>query len=211
MENKEEAVKVIQQKPQSESAELGELFTALAKAQGEIEIAKTTSKNPFFKSNYADLSQIVKASRPYLAKNGLSVIQRVLSNGSNQMYLFTRLCHASGQWIESKMPITPPKNDIQSIGSYLTYLRRYNWASIVGVTANGDDDDGEAAMHRRPKKELIASEVKEVARLLKKLDKDRQEEILEYAQAKTPYDITRDKLGPLKLKIQQEIEAMEHE
>jgi hypothetical protein len=200
-----EIQKPVVQKPQSESMELNELFGALAKTQGELEVAKTTSKNPFFKSSYADLSQIVKASRPYLAKNGLAVIQRVLTNGGGQMYLFTRLCHSSGQWIESKMPINPPKNDIQSIGSYLTYLRRYNWAAIVGVTASEEDDDGEAAMERKPKNELTAMEVKELSKLLKKVSTTRQRELLDFAQANTPYDVTRDKLKILTAKLTKEI------
>lgn len=129
-----------------ESEELSKLFEALAKAQMDMEVAKTDSTNPFFKSNYADLASIVKASRPFLTKNGLSVAQRIRPNEAGQLHLFTRLCHSSGQWMESMMPVIPPKNDIQTIGSYITYLRRYNYASIVGVVASGEDDDGETAM-----------------------------------------------------------------
>lgn len=131
-----------------ESDELNELFAALAKAQGEMETAKLDSVNPFFKSKYSDLASVVKASRPSLTKNGLSVIQRVLPNGNGAMYLHTRLCHASGQWIESKMLINPPKNDIQTMGSYMTYLRRYNYSSVCGVYSGDVDDDGEFAMQR---------------------------------------------------------------
>ena len=130
----------------TESEELGTLFEALAKAQMEMEVAKTDQTNPFFKSNYADLASIVKASRPFLAKNGLSVAQRIIPTEDGKLHLYTRLCHASGQWMESVMPVAPPKNDIQTIGSYITYLRRYNYASIVGVVASGEDDDGEVAM-----------------------------------------------------------------
>lgn len=129
-----------------ESEELGELFTALAKAQLEMEVAKNDSTNPFFKSKYADLASVVKASRPYLAKNGLSVIQRILPNGNGIVYLFTRLCHASGQWMESRMEIKPPKADIQTVGSHITYLKRYNYAAMVGVVSSDEDDDGETAM-----------------------------------------------------------------
>lgn len=139
-----------------ESQELDQLFTALAKAQMEMEIAKTDSVNPFFKSKYCDLAGIVKASRPSLAKNGLSIIQRVLPNGSGILYLFTRLCHASGQWMESRMPITPPKSDIQTLGSYITYLRRYSYASMACVIATEEDDDGEKAMES-PRRMGVAS------------------------------------------------------
>lgn len=145
---------------QYESNDVNELYTALAKAQLDMEVAKTDSNNPFFKSKYADLSSVVKASRPYLAKNGLSVIQRVIPNGNGQLYLYTRLCHASGQWMESRTPILPPKQDIQTLGSYITYLRRYNYASVVGVVAAEEDDDGEKAMET-PRKQGIATKATE--------------------------------------------------
>lgn len=131
-----------------ESRELDKLYTSLAKAQLEMIPAKTTSNNPFFKSKYADLSSIVGASRKVLATNGLSVIQRIIRSGSAGMTLLTRLCHSSGQWIESSMTVNPPKQDIQSLGSYLTYLRRYTYSAIVGVVTAGEDDDGEIAMGR---------------------------------------------------------------
>jgi hypothetical protein len=139
-----------------ESESLDKLFEALAKAQMEMEVAKTDANNPFFKSKYADLASIVKASRPFLAKNGLSIIQRVLPNGNGQLYLFTRLCHSSGQWMESKMPVNPPKQDIQTLGSYITYLRRYNYASMACVVAADEDDDGEKAMEA-PRQQGVAA------------------------------------------------------
>lgn len=132
---------------QHESESIDQLATALAKAQLEMEPAKPSSSNPFFKSKYAPLPSIVKASRPSLGKYGLAVIQRIMRQGSAGMTLLTRLCHASGQWIESSMTVNPPKQDIQTLGSYLTYLRRYNYASMVGVVTD-DDDDGEMAMGR---------------------------------------------------------------
>jgi len=142
-----------------ESVEVNELYSALAKAQLEMEVAKTGSTNPFFKSKYADLAAVVKASRPSLAKNGLSVIQRVLPNEAGALSLYTRLCHSSGQWMESRMPINPPKQDIQTLGSYITYLRRYSYASVVGVVAADEDDDGEAGM-QEPRKTGVASAVR---------------------------------------------------
>jgi hypothetical protein len=132
----------------SESQSLDKLYAALAKAQLEMLPAKTGSNNPFFKSKYADLASIVKASRKALGTNGLAVIQRIIRNGSAGMTLLTRLCHSSGQWIESSMTVNPPKQDIQSLGSYLTYLRRYTYSAIVGVVASEEDDDGEAAIGR---------------------------------------------------------------
>lgn len=130
----------------TESRELNKLFEALSKAQLEMEEAKTDAVNPFFKSRYADLASVVKASRPFLSKNGLSVIQRTLVTPEGKVFMHARLGHSSGQWIESVMEVRPPKSDIQALGSHLTYLRRYLYSSLVGVVASGEDDDGEVAM-----------------------------------------------------------------
>jgi len=102
--------------------------------------------NPYFSRKYADFSSIVQASRGPLTKNGLSVIQQIRTTDEGQSILHTRLGHSSGQWIETRMRITPPKNDIQSFGSYLESLKRHAYAALVGIVAKGDDDDGEIAM-----------------------------------------------------------------
>lgn len=129
------------------SETLNELFGALAKAQSEMQTASLNAENPYFKSRYSDLTEIVRASRPALTKHGLSVIQQILTNSDGQSILHTILGHVSGQYIETQMRILPPKSDVQSLGSYLSYLRRYAYASIVGVTTGNEDDDGEIAVH----------------------------------------------------------------
>ncbi len=148
--------------------EIGELFAALAKAQMEMEMANEGTVNPFYKSSYADLAAIVKASRPYLAKNGLCVIQKIVPNGTVD-YLYTVLGHTSGQFVESKMRIVPGKGDIQSIGKQITYLRRYCYAALIGVVSCNDseDDDGEGEMkevrsEEKKKSALISKERLEV-------------------------------------------------
>lgn len=133
------------------SEQINELAAALAKAQAEMETAGMNADNPFFKSKYADLSEIVRASRPALTKNGLSVIQKTLLLDGERV-LSTLLLHSSGQWVEGIMPIQPAKTDIQSLGSYISYLRRYTYAPMVGVVVVDEDDDGEQDMkpHRAP-------------------------------------------------------------
>jgi hypothetical protein len=128
------------------SPQINELATSLAKAQSEFEIAGKASANPFFKSKYADLTAVVNASRPALVKNGLSVIQSVMNLSDGNSYLVTLLMHSSGQWIKSKAKHSPVKNDVQSLSSYNTYLKRMCYSSLVGVlTGDEDDDDGNAA------------------------------------------------------------------
>lgn len=128
------------------SNDLDKLFEALAKAQNTMSVAQQDSTNPYFKSKYADLYSIIEASREALSSNGLCVSQVITQNDLGQTILHSILGHKSGQFISSKMTINPPKADIQSFGSCVTYLRRYTYASLCGVVASNEDDDGEKVM-----------------------------------------------------------------
>ncbi len=129
------------------SDEIKELATALSKAQGEYETAPLNKVNPYFKSNYADLASVVAASRPALTKYGLSVTQEVSNDDSGALWLITTVLHSSGQWIQSRFRMVPPKNDIQAISSYNTYCKRMCYASLCGVVVGDDlDDDAEQAV-----------------------------------------------------------------
>lgn len=130
------------------SEQIDQLAIALAKAQSEIESADKNKVNGHYKNSYADLEVIVNSSRPYLVKNGLSVIQSLFEiDGSS--YLITMLMHSSGQWIKSKARHKPLKDDVQSLASYNTYLRRMCYASLIGVVAGDEDDDGEDAVSQK--------------------------------------------------------------
>jgi len=131
----------------NQSDQINELATALSKAQAEIQPALKDSVNPFFKSKYADLSSVWHACKDPLTKNGLSVLQ-MMDYKEGQLVLLTTLAHASGQWVRSCLPILSAKQDAQSIGSAITYMRRYSLAALVGVTT--DDDDGHAATYTSP-------------------------------------------------------------
>jgi len=128
------------------SEQIAELATALSKAQGEFQVAQLNRQNPYFKSRYADLMSVVSSARPALSKHGLSVVQDILSDEHGSNVLHTILLHSTGQYIESRMRIVPPKSDIQTISSYVTYLKRLTYASLVGVVTGEDDDDGEASV-----------------------------------------------------------------
>jgi hypothetical protein len=124
-----------------------ELATAMAKAQGQIKTALKDSKNPHFKSSYADLTSVWDACREALSKNGFSVIQRTDFEAGGEVWLETMLLHSSGEHVSSRYPLRPAKADPQGYGSAITYARRYCLAAIVGVVAD-EDDDGNAASQR---------------------------------------------------------------
>lgn len=128
------------------SQSVGALAAALAKAQAEIEGASKDRVNPHFKASYATLSSVWEACRAALAKNGLAVVQSPVSEGST-VTVYTTVMHASGEWMRSALSASARDGTPQSIGSAITYLRRYSLAAMVGV-APEDDDGNEASPPR---------------------------------------------------------------
>jgi hypothetical protein len=99
------------------------------------------SKNPFFKSSYASLSNILDGINEPLVNNGLSIVQ--FPEGDNG--LTTRLCHSSGEWMESTYSMKPAKDDPQGRGSAITYQRRYAIGAILSLNIDEDDDGNQAS------------------------------------------------------------------
>ena len=123
------------------SEQVTEIFQALVKAQAAVSNAPKTAENPYFNSRYADLAGIISVSRKPLSDNDLAVIQSP-TTGDGKVTVSTRIIHKSGQWIEDSLSFEVGKKDPQSVGSAITYGRRYSLASMLGIAQ--EDDDGNA-------------------------------------------------------------------
>lgn len=132
----------------TQSEQRNELFTALAKAQGEYPRISANSLNPFHKSNYTDLDGILVPLHPILSKHGLALYYEKKFNAEGQEILWGILSHTSGQWTSAQFRILPVKNDPQSYGSALKYAMRYAAQTLLGVSTSKDpeDDDAEEVM-----------------------------------------------------------------
>lgn len=122
------------------------LDNALAKAQGEFSAAIKDSNNPAFKSKYADLSSVMEAIRPALAKHGISLTQWPVHSTDNRVHMVTRIAH-DGEWMRGTFSIPCDKQNAHGYGSIITYLRRYCASTCLGVITDLDDD-GNAASGR---------------------------------------------------------------
>jgi hypothetical protein len=121
-----------------------QLYSALIKCQSQIKTALKDSKNPHFKSSYADLTSVMLACKDALAANDLAVLQLSRIHESGAPVLVTRIIHSSGEHVEGEFPLVcKDPNDPQKLGSAVTYARRYALSAALGITA--DDDDGQAA------------------------------------------------------------------
>jgi hypothetical protein len=132
----------------NKSDNIAELAKALSKAQADMSGAKKSSNNPFFKSKYADLKEVIECVKEPFADNGLSFVQFPISN-DGFAGVETVIMHSSGEWISNEYMLKVSKNDPQGIGSAITYARRYALQAACGVPS--EDDDGESAMGRTSK------------------------------------------------------------
>ena len=131
---------------QDQSSDIKLLNQALSKAQGQLEGALKDSKNPFYKSNYADLEAVWGVARQPLADNGLAVTQTPCKDGT---HLITHLLHDSGQWTKGYWPILCSKKDSQGFMASVTYARRGALSAMVGVHTT-DDDGNESSGNDNP-------------------------------------------------------------
>ena len=140
------------------------LQSVLAEAQMELKKAAKSADNPYFKSKYAGLDEVIEACRNVLNKHGIAVTQTVeyvpeqretkrgnedtdnLYTTPQQTFLVTTLLYGD-QSIRSVIPLDYKRGDMQSFGSALTYARRYGLAAICCLsTEDSLDDDGNKAV-----------------------------------------------------------------
>jgi len=126
------------------SPTLGKLMGALATAMASIGPAEKDATNPHFKSKYATLASCHAACIHALTGQELAFL--MLPDVTPEVVKVTgHLHHSSDEWIES-VCIIPHQGDAHSIGSAMTYAKRYLYC-MVGVVAD-DDDDGNGAIGR---------------------------------------------------------------
>ena len=94
---------------------------------------------------YADIDDIAKSIRPLLAKHKMSYRFEQSQNG-DQITVKCVVSHTSGHSVScefsAKSDKSGGKNDIQSLASAVTYLRRYTLTGALGITTGEDDNDG---------------------------------------------------------------------
>lgn len=158
------------------SEEIDKLATALAKFQGSLEqpslnseVKVKTKTGGEYKFKYADLSECKRAAKQPLADNELSVCQLIEDDYS----IRTILLHSSGQWISSKVRMPSNTADAQSIGSAITYAKRYAFCAILGIVAD-DDEDANIASGNTTQKEQPLEQPKKTtnSRVKKELTRD---------------------------------------
>ena len=120
------------------------LFKDFIEFQKEFKGMTPDAQNPFFKSSYITLDGILETVRPILSKHNLCVLQEATGDGE-YIFVKTKLAHISGEILETDiLKMRPQKNDPQSMGSCITYAKRYQLAALLGICESVDDDGNKA-------------------------------------------------------------------
>ncbi len=109
------------------------------------QVSFVNSRGTLTEYKHAELGDILNAVSPIMARNGLrpsfSFEQR-----DGGVEVTCTITHASG-WSESNslhagLDTSGGKNALQSIGSTLSYLERYTFLGLMGLSTYTEDDDG---------------------------------------------------------------------
>lgn len=221
------------------------LAKALVYTQRDLKQPFKDKNNPAFKSQYVPLESVAESITKTATKYGLAFSQFATTDENQNVSITTVIFHDSGEFIQyPPLMLKPAKqrvvidteyvngkkvniyaNEItpQSIGSCITYGKRYSLSAIFGITSDKDDDGNEASgvtqngqQHKEPTAEEIFKEgqkrSEDIIASMVKLGAERQK-IVDYVCEKynvgNLYDVPIHKLiGELKvLQLKQQEKA----
>jgi hypothetical protein len=152
METPEQPAANVIQFPAMQSASIGKLVGALAKAQAKIQApkksktAKVRSKKgeeASYTYQYADLEDTIESIKGPMAEAGLAYYHlSTRMPGDDRTWIVTRICLSdTEEWIQTALPVATVGN-LQELGGCLTYLQKYNLRMLLGQSGGDRDDDG---------------------------------------------------------------------
>ena len=117
------------------------IYQKLNNFAASVEAIKKDKKGYNYK--YADINAVLDVIRPRLSENGLVIIQN-LKKEETGYNLNTKLINIDNpdEFLEIDIPLFF-KQDMQGLGSAITYARRYGIVTLLSLEQ--EDDDGVAA------------------------------------------------------------------
>ncbi len=98
------------------------------------------------KYSHASLYNVTEKINTALSNHGLSASWQTKQNG--EICITCKITHKQGHSEETTLQApadkSGSKNNIQAIGSTITYLQRYTLLAITGLATHEQDDDGQA-------------------------------------------------------------------
>ena len=164
------------------SESIQNLSKAMAEFQKSIKQPLKDANNPFFKSQYVPLENVVEAITETGSSLGISFMQFASSDETGSIEVATLVMHSTGEYIEfPPVRMKPESNKPQAVGSAITYAKRYALSAIFGITSDKDDDGNEATglnaqvekqPQQQPKQDVAIGKIEQYWTELEKLGVD---------------------------------------
>ena len=120
------------------------IYEKIGTIQQEVGKIEKKQANPFFKSKYFDINQLLDVLLPLFKDEGLILAQPLTHIGERPA--ISTIITDGKDMIESTITL-PDIQDPQKMGSATTYYRRYMLQSLLGLS--GEDDDGNKASGKK--------------------------------------------------------------
>jgi hypothetical protein len=117
----------------------------LALALADMTSPKANKTNPAFRSRYASLNVILDHIRPILAKQGLALIQQIVTTEGRTEVINTIIGPEGMHDFKPAGITTKPETNVQQFNSQCTTLRRITAQAICGIATDADDDGAAAS------------------------------------------------------------------
>ena len=102
------------------------IWKAMMQFRGKVDQVERTSKNEFLSYKYANINNIIDTIKPVLYELGMGYVQTVqYVDGIDLLNTRIYLVDYPEEFIESNIRLIMAKEDSQSLGSSITYNRRY--------------------------------------------------------------------------------------
>ena len=169
------------------------IWKAMMDFRGKVDQVERTSKNEFLSYKYANINNIIDTIKPVLYELGMGYVQTVqYVDGIDLLNTRIYLVNHPEEFIESNIRLVMAKEDSQSLGSSITYNRRYALWSMFSLEVH--DDDGERATQTKTKTKTQSwnDHINEIKAKIDKAKKDgdleKATKIWEYLEDKTLND-----------------------
>ncbi|KEG17115.1 ERF family protein [Bartonella bacilliformis] len=138
----------------------------LSAMQSECKEIIKNATNNFTNSKYATLDYYIDGVKEALAKHRFALFSKIKSQTTTNIVIEMTLAHPSGHKVstDGEFPINGAgsKISIQSIGSTITYARRYLLGMLLNVASRDDDLDGNSLETVMPASPQQVTEIKQL-------------------------------------------------
>lgn len=148
------------------------IYKKLNEFKKSVGAIKKDSTNPHYKNKYASIESVLDTIEKPLLDAGLGFIQCV-----EDLNLITTIYDTeSDNVLTSKIPLILNKNDMQQLGSAITYARRYGLVSMFGLEQEDDDGNLASGNNQKPVQKPIVQQ-KPQPKVIEKINEAQSKEL----------------------------------